>query len=135
MNVLFFLTPKNKVEYVYDYYSMRQALEKMQYHKYSAIPVLNKTNEYVGTISEGDLLWYIKENENFNLKDAENIMISNIKRSRDIKPIKVTCEMNNLISLFINQNFVPVIDDYNKFIGIFTRKDVITYCYNELAKK
>ena len=28
MNVLFFLTPKNKVEYVYDYYSMRQALEK-----------------------------------------------------------------------------------------------------------
>ena len=135
MNVLFFLTPKNKVEYIYDYYSMRQALEKMQYHKYSAIPVLNKTNEYVGTISEGDLLWYIKETENFNLKDAENIMISNIKRSRDIKPIKVICEMDNLISLVINQNFVPVIDDYNKFIGIVTRKDVITYCYNELEKK
>ena len=135
MNVLFFLTPKNKVEYIYDYYSMRQALEKMQYHKYSAIPVLNKTNEYVGTISEGDLLWYIKENENFNLKDAENIMISNIKRSRDIKPIKVTCEMDSLISLVINQNFVPVIDDYNKFIGIVTIKDVITYCYNELEKK
>ena len=135
MNVLFFLTPKNKVEYIYDYYSMRQALEKMQYHKYSAIPVLNKTNEYVGTISEGDLLWYIKENENFNLKDAENIMISNIKRSRDIKQIKVTCEMDSLISLVINQNFVPVIDDYNKFIGIVTIKDVITYCYNELEKK
>ena len=84
MNVLFFLTPKNKVEYIYDYYSMRQALEKMQYHKYSAIPVLNKTNEYVGTISEGDLLWYIKETENFNLKDAENIMISNIRFIFDI---------------------------------------------------
>ena len=76
MNVLFFLTPKNKVEYVYDYYSMRQALEKMQYHKYSAIPVLNKTNEYVGTISEGDLLWYIKENENFrrfNYRSADKV--------------------------------------------------------------
>ena len=48
MNVLFFLTPKNKVEYVYDYYSMRQALEKMQYHKYSAIPVLNKTKPISG---------------------------------------------------------------------------------------
>lgn len=81
------------------------------------------------------MLWYIKENENFNLKDAENIMISNIKRSRDIKPIKVTCEMDSLISLVINQNFVPVIDDYNKFIGIVTRKNVITYCYNELEKK
>lgn len=53
MNVLFFLTPKNKVEYVYDYYSMRQALEKMQYHKYSAIPVLNKTNEYVELYLKG----------------------------------------------------------------------------------
>ncbi len=134
MNILFFLTPKNKVEYLSDDYTMRQALEKMQYHHYSAIPLLNSEGEYVGTISEGDLLWKIKELEQFDLLKAEEIKISDIKRYRDIQPIKVNCEMDSLISLVINQNFVPVIDDFNKFIGIITRKDIITYCYKQMNK-
>ncbi len=134
MNILFFLTPKNKVEYLNDDYTLRQALEKMQYHHYSAIPLLNSTGEYVGTISEGDLLWKIKELEQFDLLKAEEIKISDIKRYRDIQPIKVNCEMDSLISLVINQNFVPVIDDFNSFIGIITRKDIITYCYKQMNK-
>lgn len=134
MNVLFFLTPKNKVEYLYDDYSMRQALEKMQYHHFSAIPLLNRNGEYVGTISEGDLLWEIKEKGHFDLLSSEDILITDIKRYRDILPIKIDSEMDSLLSLVISQNFVPVIDDYNKFIGIITRKDVITYCYKQMNK-
>ena len=38
MNIMFFLTPKSNVAYIYDDYSLRQALEKMEYHRYSAIP-------------------------------------------------------------------------------------------------
>lgn len=134
MNVLFFLTPKNKVEYLYDDYSMRQALEKMQYHHFSAIPLLNRNGEYVGTISEGDLLWKIKEKGYFDLLSSEDILITDIKRHRDILPIKIDSQMDSLLSLVISQNFVPVIDDYNKFIGIITRKDVITYCYKQMNK-
>ena len=60
MNILFFLKPKSEVAYVHDYGTLRQVLETMEYHKYASIPMLNKSGEYVGTITEGDLLWGIK---------------------------------------------------------------------------
>ena len=60
MNIMFFLTPKSNVAYIYDDYSLRQALEKMEYHQYSAIPMIDRRGHYVGTLTEGDLLWYIK---------------------------------------------------------------------------
>ena len=134
MNVLFFLTPKNKVEYVFEDTSLRQILEKMDYHGFSAVPILNKENEYVGTLTASDLLLEIKKRENFNLKDAEDIKISSIKRSRNIEPIYIDNEIDDLISKASNQNFIPVLDDYNKFIGIITRKDIILYCYKKMTK-
>ena len=68
MNILFFLTPKSDVAYIYDNYSLRQVLEKMEYHKYSCIPVIGVDGKYVGTITEGDLLWGLKERGAFDLK-------------------------------------------------------------------
>ncbi|MEG0305667.1 MAG: CBS domain-containing protein, partial [Oscillospiraceae bacterium] len=41
MNILFFLTPKNDVAFLYDDFTLRQALEKMEHHRYSSIPILN----------------------------------------------------------------------------------------------
>lgn len=40
MNVLFFITPKSEVAYLYEDYSLRQALEKMEHYRYSAIPII-----------------------------------------------------------------------------------------------
>ena len=76
MNILFFLTPKSDVAYIYADDTIRQALEKMEYHRYSAVPVLNRGGKYIGTITEGDLLWGIKNQYNLNLKAAENIPLS-----------------------------------------------------------
>ena len=53
MNILFFLTPKNEVAYVENDDTLRQVLEKIEYHKYTAIPMLNKNGKYVGTVTEG----------------------------------------------------------------------------------
>ena len=38
--------------------------------------------------------------------------------------------MDELVNKITNQNFVPVVDDNNVFIGIITRKDVILYLAN-----
>ena len=51
MNILFYLVPKSEVMYLYDDFSLRQALEKMEYHKYSAVPIINKAGNYVGTLT------------------------------------------------------------------------------------
>ena len=53
MNILFFITPKSETAYLYDDCSLRQAIEKIEYHKYTAVPVLNKKGCYVGTLTEG----------------------------------------------------------------------------------
>ena len=55
MNILFFLTPKSEVAYISEEDTLRQALEKMEYHKYSAIPIISRTGRYIGTLTEGDL--------------------------------------------------------------------------------
>jgi CBS domain-containing protein len=39
--------------------------------------------------------------------------------------------MEELFEKATNQNFVPVVDDNNVFIGIITRKDIILYLANK----
>ena len=133
MNILFFLTPKSEVAYIYDDYIMRQTLEKMEYHRYSSIPIINKKGEYVGTMTEGDLLWSIKNDFDLNLKSLEDICISSVRRKMDNKPISVNANIEDLVSKSMNQNFIPVIDDQNIFIGIIKRRDIIDYCYNKIS--
>ena len=70
MNIAFLLTPKADVAYIYDDFTVRQVLEKMEHHGYTAVPVINRGGGYVGTITEGDLLWYIKNQRAFVLVAA-----------------------------------------------------------------
>ena len=134
MNILFFLKPKSEVAFIYDYSTLRQVLETMEYHKYASIPMLNKKGEYTGTITEGDLLWGIKKYTNLNLKEAENIFIQDFPRKADYEAVSADSDMEDLIQKAMNQNFVPVVDDQNKFIGIITRRSIIEYCYEKLKK-
>ena len=135
MNILFFLKPKAEVAFVYDYHTLRQAMEIMEYHKYSSIPMINREGKYVGTITEGDLLWGIRKEYQMNFKEAENAPVASILRRVDYKPVSVECKMEDLIDRALNQNFVPVIDDKKIFIGIVTRKDIIRFCYEEYARR
>ena len=127
MNLLFFLTPKGKVAYIYDDFTLRQTLEKMEYHRYSAVPILTREGKYVGTITEGDLLWAIKNRYSLNFKEAENTPILEIPRRMDNLPVSADTEIEDLIVKALNQNFVPVTDDRGIFIGLITRKDIMRY--------
>ena len=132
MNILFFLTPKSDVAFIFDDETVRQALEKMENRKFTAVPVLNRQGGYVGSITEGDMLWGIKNQYNLNLKNAEHIRVGTIPRRMDYKPVHVDASMEDLIEKALNQNFVPVVDDQKSFIGIIRRRDIIRYCYNKL---
>ena len=134
MNILFFLKPKAEVAFVYDYHTLRQAMEIMEYHKYSSIPMINREGKYVGTITEGDLLWGLKKLNILNLKGAEDIAITKIARRADYRPVSADSNMEDLMEKAMDQNFVPVIDDQENFIGIITRKDIIVYCYEKIKK-
>ncbi|MCD2491679.1 CBS domain-containing protein [Lacrimispora sp. NSJ-141] len=134
MNILFFLTPKSDVEFVYEDYTLRQTIEKMEYHRFSEVPVISRDGRYAGTITEGDLLWYVKEDWDLNIREAENVRIMNIRRKKKTAAVSVNAKMEDLMEKVMNQNFVPVVDDNEIFIGIVKRKDIIHYCYEHMVK-
>ena len=117
MNILFFLTPKSEVAYIPADESLRQAFEKLKYHGYSAVPTLTDDGKYAGTITEGDVLRAMESMCHWNISEAEKVKL-----------------MDDLVDVITDQNFVPVIDDQEKFIGIVTRKDVIRFYHDEYRK-
>ena len=131
MNVIFFLTPKTKLEYLYDTNTIRQGLEKIRVKGFTAIPIISKDGKYIGTISEGDFLWYIMNNKKFDIKDLEDTLAIDIINKTKYQPVRVNARIEDLYNLIVSQNFVPVIDDRDIFMGIITRKSVIEYYYNK----
>ena len=131
-NILFFLTPKAMCAFVYDDYTVRQALEKMEVSGYSSLPILNKRGEYRGSLTEGDLLWALKNLCYMDMRQAEARRIMEIQRRKDHIPVRVTANMQDLVERASTQNFVPVVDDKDAFIGLVTRSAIIRYCRQEL---
>lgn len=134
MNLAFFLTPKSEVIYENLSSTMRQAIERMEYHTYTAIPILNDKGEYVGTLTEGDLLWKLKNTEGLDFKNTSKVKVSDICMHTINSPVHIDTNIEELIETATKQNFVPVVDDNNVFIGIITRSDIIHYCYQKLFK-
>ncbi len=131
-NILFFLTPKTLCAFVYDDYTVRQALEKMESAGYAALPILSRHGEYRGTLTEGDLLWALKNMCYMDMRQAEARRIMEITRRKDNVPVPVTTGMHDLIQRASSQNFVPVVDDKDTFIGIVTRSAIIKYCSQQI---
>ncbi len=122
MNILFFITPKSETAYLYDDCSLRQAIEKIEYHKYTAVPVLNKKGCYVGTLTEGDLLRIIKERYLLNYHEAEDIPLWQVPKRWNYESVNINSNIEDLIEMSMRQNFVPVVDDEGIFIGIIRRE-------------
>ncbi len=126
MNVLRFLTPKIEVEYINYDSTVRQGLEKMKYHGYAAIPVIDDEGKYMGTVTEGDFLWALYNDSIPDLKRLEKTQLKTIIR-HDYQAVNASASINEILSRAYNQNFVPVVDDRDVFIGIIKRKDIIKH--------
>ena len=131
MNLLFFLTPKQDVLYIYEDFTLRQTLEKWANQRYATIPVLRRNGEYLGTMTEGDLLWGIKNTHGLDLESSEEVPISSFARRRDYKAVTVTTDMGSLLRAAVDQNFVPVVDDRNVFIGMVRRTVLLRELYDK----
>ena len=134
MNILFYLTPKANCEVLYDDESIREALERMELAGFTSLPIVSKySGAYRGTLTEGDLLWAMKNLCSFDLKLAQTHSIMEIAHRRDNLPVTVSTDMASLLNKAMEQNFVPVVDDRNNFIGIITRKSILRKYISDLG--
>jgi CBS domain-containing protein len=129
MDILAFVKPKREIIYVFDDFSISEALKTMEEFRFTSIPILSREGNYVGTLTEGDLLWGIKNLTQFDMEKANQLPISALHRLRDYETINVMANIDELIIKASNENFVPVVDDKGYFIGIVTRKTLLNYFF------
>lgn len=134
MNIAFFLTPKRDIVYVTIDATMKKVLEKMELSTYTSIPLIDNEGKYIGAITEGDLLWKLKNTPGLSIEDTGNISIEDVHRHTQSHTVSINSNIEDLITLSKSQNFVPVIDDEGIFIGIIKRSDIINYCAKVLLK-
>jgi len=133
MNVAFFLIPKQDVIYLKENYTMRQALEKMEFHRYTALPLIDDNGYYKGTITEGDLLWKLKNTPGLTFQNTHTVKLTEIDQHTQNFPVSINARMEDLISRAVEQNFIPVVDDQKVFIGIVRRREILEYCSKALG--
>ncbi len=124
MTVLSLLKSKDQITYLYADMTIRQGLEKMKYHGFTALPVITQAGVFVGCVNEGDFLWYLIDH---SLKEAEEASILQIIRQKLNPPAFVSIDFTGLLHRATEQNFIPMIDDRHIFIGIITRRDIMQY--------
>ncbi len=127
MNILRFIIPKSLVEYIDDRSTVRQALEKMRFHRYVAIPVLDAEGRYLGTLRNDDIFKYFLDNGSFDTRSAERDSVMRIIDESYSRPLLHSAGMTELFERVKEHNFVPVVDDRGCFIGIILRRDVMNY--------
>ena len=136
MNILFYLTPKANCEVLYDDESIREALEQMEISGFAALPIIHKEDGvYRGTLTDGDLLWALKNRCNLDWKQAQSHGIMEIAHRKNYLPVSVSTDMNDLMQKALDQNFVPVVDDRGTFIGIVTRRSIMAQYVEDCWKK
>lgn len=131
MNIPSLLIPKANVEYLRTKDSIEFALDIFRRNSYSAVPVINSDGIYRGTITEGDFLYYIMDNPEADLK---KVKVRNILREDFYEAVKITASIDKLLIKCLDQNFVPVTDDRDVFVGIVTRKVIFKNIYEEQLK-
>ena len=124
MNVLTALTPKSEVAVLEGGDTLRAAVQKMSHHHFLMIPVLGSEGHYLYSISTGDILFYLTEND-MTLKEMETVPLERVPIYRPIMPLKVTASAKEVQRALMAQNYVPMVDERGIFIGIITRKKLV----------
>lgn len=124
-NILSFLTPKASTYFIKANSTIRQALETFDVYKFSVVPMIDENGVFISTISEGDILRYIKNDCKFDIRVAESEYIMNINKYRPYVALPISTPMSEIIKLSLEQNFIPIIDDRGMYIGIIKRKTII----------
>ena len=126
MNIMFFLTTKRNVTFLYDDEDVISGLRKLKNSGFHAIPVISREGIYRGTITEGDFLWLmIGLDEVLGGKKTVDMKIGDIPLNSENPAVSCECSIQGVLDHAAQYNFVPVVDSRDVFIGIVTRSRII----------
>ena len=127
MNIAKIMIPKSLTVFLHDGDSVRQGIESLGNHSFTALPVLDGNGVYIGSVTEGDFLRCLLAEGTADKKELENLRIRDILRRDFCPPLSIDEEQDQVIDSVLRQNFVPIVDARNVFCGIVTRRRLIAY--------
>lgn len=127
MNIAKIMIPKALTVFLNEKQTVRQGWEIMTRNGYTAIPVLDAEQHYIGTVSEGDFLRHILDTGSLDKLEMENHRVRELFRRDFCPPISIDADESEVVSAALNQNFVPIVDSRNTLCGILTRRGVIAH--------
>ena len=125
MNISFFLLPKSEVVFVQKDDTVGQALKRLHKRRYQTVPLIDKDGKYVGTVSEGDFLWNLIVVYQTDIDVMKETKVDELALTRSYRAVRIDADISELAHYILDQNFVPVVDDRDVFIGIITRKKIL----------
>lgn len=134
MNVFEIITPKELTFYLYIDTNIKEALDIFEIHKYSVLPIIDGEGSYITTISEGDILRYIKNVCEFDYYKAKETKVIDIEKYRPYESLSQLGSFDDILDLIQSQNFIPIVDDRKKYIGIIRRKEILQYLKKYINK-
>lgn len=133
MNIMFFLTIKSDVKYLYEDMTIREGLGLLQKSGYHALPMISRDGHYVGTVTEGDFLWFsVEMKEVLGDDKTAHLHMHDLPRKQDNTPVNADVSIYNLLDRAAQQNFVPVVDGRSMFVGLVTRKRILDFCKDNM---
>lgn len=135
MNIAFFLTPKLDTVWLRIDATVREAIESMEQSGYTALPLLDQHGLYVATITEGDLLRKLVRGAHLSIRDIDRVRLTDVPILRAVRAVGIEAEVEELFSRALDQNFVPVVDSRNVFVGIVRRREILGQCFGNLSNR
>ena len=80
MNIAAIMIPKVLTVFLHETDTIRQGLERFTVHGYTAVPVLNEQEQYIGSVTEGDFLRHLLKIHTTELKTLEQYRVADIVR-------------------------------------------------------
>ena len=100
------------------------------------LSVPNYVNLFGAFLSQGDVLWFIYElmqhGETDILSQCERTLVKQIVPAGKYTAAHIDIPETELVERALEQNYVPLVDDRKSFIGIVTRRSIMSKKFKPL---
>lgn len=125
MNLSFYLLPKSEVAYVNRTDTVDKAIKVIRKSGFQSVPVINAKGEYVSVISAGDFLMNLTEDYHCDLELMKRLKVESMRIKRPYHAVSIDEDISEVYEYIVSQNFIPVVDGRDVFIGIITRREIL----------
>lgn len=126
-----FLIPESDVAHVQTENNLNHALLVLTKIGYNVIVVLDRESKVRGLVSIPMIMDAITGIHNIHFERLDTLTVTEVMAT-DFAVAKENWELEDILHLLVDNNFICIVDDEQKFKGIITRREVLK-AVNHLA--